>query len=121
VGLKVTLLGEIAKSGNYQIEGENFNLIDLLGKSGGFLPSSDAGKVKIIRGNKTHPEIIFVNLKNIHSLSSGKLILQNDDIIYVSAKRLFNTTEGLKGYISLLQPMFLVFNTIILVATLKNL
>lgn len=119
VNFKITMLGDFAKQGNYIMERESINLIEMLGECGGLKPSADARKVKIIRGDLKNPEIIYVNLKDLNSLASDKLILQNNDIVYVPNKSLANITEGTSSYFSLLQPVFLILN-IILLYTIKR-
>ncbi|MFD2161010.1 polysaccharide biosynthesis/export family protein [Paradesertivirga mongoliensis] len=115
---KVTLLGETSTPGNYVLERDNVDLIELLGKSGGLLPSADPRKVKIIRGDRKHPEIIYVNLKNLNTLGNDKLVLQNNDIIYIAPQKLSNISEGLKNYSAIIQPLFLILNAVILYSTI---
>lgn len=121
VNYKVTLLGDVPKPGNYKLDGENMNLIDLLGESSGFLPSSNARTIKIIRGDRKNPEIIYINLNEITSLASDKLILQNNDIIYVSQKGLYRTASNFKVFVDVIQPTMVIFNALILLYTLKKL
>lgn len=118
VNYQITLLGESSKPGNYFLERENINLIELLGKSGGLLPSSNPKKIKIIRGDRNNPEIIYVNLQDINSLGNEKLILQNNDIVYITPKGLSNISEGIKNYSAIIQPVFLVLNGVLLIYTL---
>lgn len=118
VNYRVTLLGETAKPGNYILDRENETLIELLGKSGGLLPSSDARKIKIIRGDRKNPEVIFVNLKDLNSLKSDKIILENNDIVYITPLNLFNVSEGLKSYSAILQPVFILMNAVLLIYTI---
>lgn len=120
VNYQVTLLGESSNPGNYLLERENIDLIELLGKSGGLLASSNPKNVKIIRGDRKNPEIIYVNLQDIKSLSSEKLILRNNDLIYIAPRGLTSLSEGLKNYSSIIQPIFLVLNGILLIYTLRR-
>jgi polysaccharide biosynthesis/export protein len=119
VNYKVTLLGEVGKAGNYPLDRDNYDLIELFGKSGGLSPSADPKRIKIIRGDRKNPEIIFVNLKNIQTLSSDKLMLQNNDIIYVAPQKLYNIAEGLRNYSGVLQPALIALNAIILIYTVR--
>ncbi|MDF3079286.1 MAG: hypothetical protein K0S09_3175 [Sphingobacteriaceae bacterium] len=121
INYKVTILGDVLKQGNYELERENVDLIEMIGESGGLLPSANAGKVKIIRGeSRDKSEIIFVNLKDINSLSSDKLILHNNDIVYIPSKGIYNTNESIKNYTNLFQPAILLLNAAILVYTLSR-
>ncbi len=120
VNNKVILIGESGKPGNYQLEKERIDLIDLLGRSGGLTAQADPRKIKIIRGDRKDPEIIYVNLKNINSLANDKLILQNNDIIYIPSRGLYNTNESIKSYSGVIQPAFLILNAIILIYSFRS-
>jgi polysaccharide biosynthesis/export protein len=121
VNYKVTLLGEVTKPGNFMLERENIDLVELIGTSGGLLSSADPRRIKIIRGNRANPQIIFVNLKNAKTLSKKELILQNNDIVYIPQQNLYNINEGIKSYTAIIQPAILLLNTVILISTLKKL
>lgn len=121
ISSKVILLGETPKPGTYALDREHIDLVELLGKNGGLLPSSDPKKVKIIRGDRKNPEIIYVNLRDIKSLASDKLMLQNNDIVYIPKRKLYHTTEGVKDYVAVIQPVILLINALILVTTFNRL
>ncbi len=120
INLKVTLLGEVARPGNYMLEEENVNLLEIIAESGGFMSTADPKKVKIIRGNLQSPEIIYVNLKNLNSLRSDKLALRNNDIIYISPRGLTNLSEGIKSYSIISQPVFVILNIALLLYTIRR-
>jgi polysaccharide export outer membrane protein len=86
---KVTLLGEFFKQGNFILENYNTSLINVLGEAGGFSLRADMTSVKIIRGDKSNPEVIDVDLTNIASLASPKLQLRDGDIIYSKPKNIY--------------------------------
>ena len=117
VNLKVTLLGEFSSQGEFLLEDDNTTLIDIIGKAGGFSPRADPKTLKIIRGDRNDPEIIYVNLKNINSLASPKLILQNNDILYIEPLGVYNTSDRVNKVSTLLQPLLLVVNFAILIYT----
>lgn len=120
VSRKVTLLGEVSKAGIYSIDTENFNLIDLIGRAGSFLPSANPKGIKIIRGDRKNPEIIYINLKDIRALSSDKLALQSEDIIYVPTRGIYSANEDLKSFSGLLQPGILILNALVLLYTISR-
>jgi polysaccharide biosynthesis/export protein len=117
VNLKVTLLGEFGSQGEFLLEDDNTTLIDIIGKAGGFSPRADPKTLKIIRGDRRDPEIIYVNLKNISSLASPKLVLQNNDILYIEPMGVYNTSDRVNKVSALLQPLLLVVNFAILIYT----
>lgn len=120
VNLKVTLLGEFVKQGNYLLEKENTTLIDIIGEAGGISPKADAKTLKIIRGNRQNPQIIYVNLKDINSLARPELILKNNDIIYIEPQGIYNTQERVQSLSSVFQPVLIVLNTALLIYTFSR-
>ncbi len=120
VNLKVTLLGEFTRQGNYLLLKDNTSLIDIIGEAGGITPRADPKKLKIIRGNPANPEVVYVNLKDINSLSSKKLTLKNDDIIYLEPHRVFGNTERVQIFTSFVQPVLLILNTALIIYNISR-
>ncbi|MDB5120184.1 MAG: hypothetical protein JWN56_1402 [Sphingobacteriales bacterium] len=111
LNLKVTLIGEFGSQGNFLLEKENTSLIDILGMAGGISARANPKTLKIIRGDRSDPEIIYVNLRNIRSLASPKLILQNNDILYIEPLPIYNTSERLQTISIVLQPILLIISS----------
>lgn len=120
VNLKVTLLGEFSRQGNFLLEGDNTTLIDIIGEAGGITKTADPKTLKIIRGDRSNPEIIYVNLNDINSLASKKLVLQNNDIIVLQQTKNAATTEKLQSYNNILQPILIVVNLAVLIFTVTR-
>jgi polysaccharide export outer membrane protein len=117
VNVKVTLLGEFSRQGNFLLERDNTNLIDILGEAGGITKLADPKTLKIIRGDRHNPEIIYVNLNDINSLASKKLILQNNDIIVLQPTKSSALSDKLQSINSVVQPLLVVLNIGILILT----
>ncbi|WP_316804890.1 polysaccharide biosynthesis/export family protein [Pedobacter nototheniae] len=120
INLKVTLLGEFSKQGNFLLEKDNTTLIDIIGEAGGISKTADPKTLKIIRGDRSHPEIIYVNLNDINSLASKKLILQNNDIIVLQPTKSSALSEKLQGVNNIIQPFLVVVNLAVLILTLTR-
>lgn len=120
VNLKVTLLGEFSKQGNFLLERENTTLIDIIGEAGGINKTADPKTLKIIRGDRSHPEIIYVNLNDINSLASKKLVLQNNDIIVLQQTKGAALSEKLTSVNNIVQPFLVVVNLAVLIFTLTR-
>ncbi|RZL50220.1 MAG: hypothetical protein EOO93_23725, partial [Pedobacter sp.] len=120
VNLKVTLLGEFSKQGNFLLERDNTTLIDIIGEAGGITKTADPKTLKIIRGDRSKPEIIYVNLNDINSLASKKLVLQNDDIIVLQTTKGTAASEKLQSYNNILQPLLVVVNLAVLIFTISR-
>lgn len=117
VNVKVTLLGEFNKQGNFLLERDNTTLIDILGEAGGISKTADPKTCKIIRGDRSKPEIIYVNLNDINSLASKKLILQNNDIILIQPTKNAALSEKLQSFNNIVQPLLVVINVAVLIFT----
>ncbi|MES2417976.1 MAG: polysaccharide biosynthesis/export family protein [Bacteroidota bacterium] len=120
VNLKVTLLGEFNKQGNFLLTKENTSLVEIIGEAGGFTKTADPKTLKIIRGNRSNPEIIYVNLTDIKSLASKKLILQNNDILYLQQTKNAVLADRLQKSNNIIQPLLVVVNLAILIFTLTK-
>ncbi|RZK36633.1 MAG: hypothetical protein EOO90_26965 [Pedobacter sp.] len=120
VNLKVTLLGEFAKQGNFLLEKDNTTLIDIIGEAGGISKAADPKTLKIIRGDRVNPELIYVNLNDINSLASKKLILQNNDIIYLQTTKSAALAEKMTSINNLVQPLLVVINVALLILTITK-
>ena len=117
VNLKVTLLGEFGSQGQFLLEDDHTSLMDIIGKAGGISAKADPKTLKIIRGDRSNPEIIYINLKNINSLGNPKLILQNNDILYIEPLGIYNTSDKVQKMSTFIQPIMLVLNFAILIYT----
>ena len=120
VNLKVTLLGEFNKQGNFLLTKENTSLVEIIGEAGGLTKTADPKTLKIIRGDRLNPEIIQVNLSDIKSLSSKKLILQNNDIIYLQQTKSAALADRLQKSNNIIQPLLVVVNLAVLIFTLTK-
>lgn len=118
VNMKVSVLGEVKVQGLYSLERDNTTLTDIISQAGGLTPSADPKNVRIIRGEKSNPEIIYVNLKNINSLAHKKLILQKNDILYIEPKR--SSVEAIQNSTTIIQPLVILLNVVTLIFTLSR-
>lgn len=118
--LYVVLLGEVAKQGKYIINREDYELIDLLGEAGGLTPVANKRMVKIIRGDRSNPEIIMVNLENYTFLKNQKLRLRSRDIIYIEPRQGAIKAQNAQPYTTFFQIGFVALNTILLIVNLSN-
>jgi len=120
VNLKVNVFGEVGSPGSYLLERDQITLMDILSKAGGLSKNADISKVKIIRGDKTNPEEIYINLTNIKSLSSQKLYLQNGDIVIVNPTKNVLAAERFQSFNNMIQPLMMVINLAILIFTITR-
>lgn len=88
LNLEVTVLGEVNSPGNYKLDKSQNNLIEVLGMAGGFHYYADKTKIKVIRGDLTDGSAkqFYIDLTDMEDISTGKLNIHPNDIIYIPAK-----------------------------------
>jgi polysaccharide export outer membrane protein len=113
--LKVTLLGAFNTEGNFLLENDETDLIDIIGLAGGISEEANIKNIRIIRGNREKPELIVANLSNINTISKNKLILQDGDIIIAERNKFALVTKNLTGIITLVSIATLILNTYVII------
>ena len=99
--LSVTILGEVNIPGKILLDKETTTIVDVIALAGGFKDTGKKKDIKIIRGQ----EVIIIDLKKIESLNSKKLIIQDNDIVYVEpygAKAAFESSSSLNTFVSII-------------------
>ena len=117
--LKVTLLGAFNTQGNLILENEDFDLIDIIGQAGGVTDNTNIRNIRIIRGDRSNPELIVVNLADINTLSSPKLKLQDGDIIIAEQTKFSEFLRGAQNFNTLSSIGFLFLNIYLIIYSLK--
>ncbi|HWD90021.1 MAG TPA: polysaccharide biosynthesis/export family protein [Mucilaginibacter sp.] len=118
VNMKVTILGEIRGPGNYSLVKDKTNLIELIGQAGGLSDKADEKTIKIIRGDPKNPQVTQVNLNKLSTLGDPRIILQNNDIIYIEQSRRAIKTTELQNTSTTIQAGLLILNTAVLIYAL---
>ena len=118
--MKVTLLGEVLRQGAYELSKDKTNLVEVIGVAGGFTNRANKTKVKIIRGDKSDPEIIYVDMTDVRAVSSPLLNLKKDDIVYVEPNKASQLGDRLSRTGSLLQIALVFVNTALLIYTFSK-
>lgn len=120
VNLKVTLLGEINKQGIYKLERDYTSLVEIIGAAGGFTEKADSRNIKVIRGDLKAPQVIELDLSDIRTLSDSRIMLQNNDIIYIAQNKKAIRNEKVQSLSVILQPVILLLNTALIIYTLTR-
>ncbi|MDO3627509.1 polysaccharide biosynthesis/export family protein [Mucilaginibacter sp. BT774] len=118
INLKVTVLGEIRAQGNYPLIKDKTNLIEMIGEAGGLTDKANEKNIKIIRGDPKNPQITEVDLSRTATLADPRLILQNNDIIYIAQNKRAVKNEQLQNLNTTLQPALIILNTALIIYTL---
>jgi polysaccharide export outer membrane protein len=117
VNLKVTVLGEIRVPGNYQLVRDKTNLVELLGQAGGLTNNANEKTIKIIRGDPKKPQVMEVDLNKLATLGDPRIILQNNDIIYIAENRRAIKNDQLQNLSTTIQPALIILNTALIIYT----
>jgi polysaccharide export outer membrane protein len=118
VNLKVTLLGEIRVQGNYPLVKDKTTLIEMIGEAGGLTERANEKNIKIIRGDPKNPQITEIDLSKTGTLADPRLILQNNDIIYIAENKRAVKNDQLQNFNTTAQPLLLILNTALIIYTL---
>jgi len=116
--LKVTILGEIKAQGNFPLVKDRTNLVEMIGEAGGLTDRADEKTIKIIRGDPKHPQVTQVDLSKVNTLADPKIILQNNDIIYIAQNKRAIKNDQLQNLSTTIQPALIILNTALIIYTL---
>ena len=120
INLKVTLLGEVKNQGVYNLVKDQTSLIELIGEAGGLTEKAGSKQIKIIRGGMPAPEVIEVDLSDIRVFSDPRIVLKNNDIVYVAQNKRAIRSEKLQNVSAVLQPVITLLNTALIIYTLTR-
>jgi polysaccharide export outer membrane protein len=118
VNLKVTILGEIKAQGNFPLIKDRTTLIEMIGEAGGLTDRSNEKNIKIIRGDPKNPQVTEVDLSKITTLADPRIILQNNDIIYIAQNKRAVKNDQLQNITTTIQPALIILNTALIIYTL---
>ncbi len=117
--LKVTMLGAFNSEGNFMLENQKTDLVDMIGVAGGVSDEANIKKIRIIRGNRNNPELIIADLSKVNTLSSPKLILQDGDIIIAEQNKLAVISKNILPINALASIAILALNTYLIIRNIK--
>jgi len=79
----LTILGEVAQPGQYQVYQSDINLFQAMALAGNLTDFANKRSVKIVHQTTEGSQIVRVNLNNADILSNPEYYLKPNDIIYV--------------------------------------
>lgn len=120
INLKVTLLGEIKNQGVYSLTRDHTSLVEIIGLAGGLTDKANGKNIKIIRGNLQKPQIFELDLTKLKTLSDSRLMLQNNDIIYIARHKRAVQLQQLQNVPAFLQPVIALLNTALIISTIAR-
>ena len=97
---KITVLGEVGKTGTIEVSGDRITLLEAIAQAGDVSLKGNPSRVAVIRENGNHRSIYYHNLRSKDVFNSPYYYLQQNDIVYVepSANR---TRDNFRDIISI--------------------
>jgi len=92
--------------------------VEVIGEAGGLTDKGDEKTVKIIRGDPAHPQVILFNLGQVQTLADPRMVLKNNDIIYVAQNKRAIKNDQLQNVTTTIQPALIILNTALIIYTL---
>ena len=84
----ISVLGEVARPGSYQVSREKINILEALAQAGDLTIYGVREDVKLIREDaKGQKQIYHINLNDANLLTSPYYYLQQNDIVYVEPNK----------------------------------
>ena len=84
----ISVLGEVARPGSYQVSREKINILEALAQAGDLTIYGVRDKVKLIREDaEGRKEIHVINLNDAKLITSPYYYLQQNDIVYVEPNK----------------------------------
>ncbi len=84
INKRIYVLGEVKKPGMVPVDSDYMSIIEVLSASGGLTTYAKRDDIKILRGDLNDPDITTINLTNMSALKVADLMIQPNDIIYIS-------------------------------------
>jgi polysaccharide biosynthesis/export protein len=105
VNFRVSILGEVARPGQYPVYQTQINIFEALAKAGDMSPWGDRKRVQLVRKTITGSAVYELDLSQRNILESEYFFMMPDDIIYV-------TPMKAKTFAFTTFPYSIVFSTI---------
>lgn len=117
VNFRVSILGDVARPGSYNVPNERISILDALSLAGDLNITAVRDDVMLIREVEGKKKFISINMNDSKTLASPYFYLANNDVIYVKpgATRVFGNTTGFRlfpyvtGVVSLLIVFYATF------------
>lgn len=83
VNFKVSILGEVARPGTYNVQGERLTLPEALGLAGDMTIFGRRDNILVIRDNGNTKDYKYLDIRESSFLNSDYYYLQQNDVLYV--------------------------------------
>jgi len=100
------------KSSVVNLSHDNMTIWELIAQTGG-VGDAKAHKIKLIREINNKPHIFLIDLSKLESVKTGNIVLQANDIIYVTPRNRYS-----EEIMFAITPYLSLFSTLVLIYTL---
>ena len=83
----VTILGDVARPGQFEINRDNLTLLEAIGRAGDLNITARRDVVKVIRQEGNESKVYYVDLRSKDLLNSPVYNLQQNDVVYVEPNK----------------------------------
>jgi polysaccharide biosynthesis/export protein len=110
VNFKVSVLGDVARPGSFNIPNERITLLEALSLAGDLNMTAVRNDVMLIRETAGKKQYVSIDLNDKKTLSSPYYYLKNNDVIYVKpgANKAFATSRGFQLLPTILGALSLI-------------
>lgn len=84
---EVSVLGEIRTPGNYIVDKDQVNLLEIISRSGGYDFYANLKQIKILRQEGLDTRVISLNLTKAENFATRNILLHPGDIVIVPSKK----------------------------------
>lgn len=100
------------------MENENMNLIEVIALYGGMDEKSQAGKIKLVRGDLKNPNVQLIDLSTLQGLKDANLNIMANDVVYIEPRRKI-FSESIRDISPLASLVTSFLTLIVVVASLR--
>lgn len=87
VNFHITVLGEVAKAGTYNVSSERITVLEAIGMAGDFTSYSDRQRVLVLREENGKVTSAKIDLQTSDFFNSPYYFLHQNDVVYVDPKK----------------------------------
>ena len=113
VNKRAYILGEINSQGIIPFDGDHISLIEAISEKGGLTKYAELDNIKIIRGDAANPDVLTVDLTNINSVKTTKLVIRPNDIIYIQPNSIKSTSMAIESFMPALNSINSILSTFV--------
>lgn len=92
----VTILGEVNNPGEYNLDNEQLDVIQLIARSNGLTAYAKNDEISVIRQINNESIKLQISLRELAGLQYKNIVLQPNDIVYVAPEKIKDSDKNLQ-------------------------